>query len=188
MIPSLPSFATIVTGVSYALRMALRQAQPAMLLPTSKAIWDALWFRFLLVLGNGIVMLGFDHAAVFPLLALIALVDTLSYPVISQFALQLAGYGKRFPLFILAMTWIGNLRVMILMVVLLSTGGDSVIGNFALFVVALWMIWATWSVASQSLGNKGLAGAGMVILMMVVEMINASVIIQFIHPLVGAGQ
>lgn len=184
MIPSPPSIAAIVDGMAYSIRMATRQSQPAAMLPTPTAIWDALWFRFILVLLNGIVMLGWGNLHVLPLLAVIGLVDTLSYPVVSQYVLQLTGLGRQFQQFILSVTWIGNLRVILLMAILLGTSGTSVIGNFLLFVAAIWMIWATWTVAAASLGDKKLAAVGAVLLMMVLEMINASVIINMIHPLV----
>ena len=185
MIPPLPTPSTVVDGITYALRMAIRQGEPGQLEPTNRAIWDALWFRFFLIFANSIVMLGMDHAWLIPLLGVIALVDTLSFPVISHFVLQLTGLTGRFPLFILATTWIGNLRVIILFLMLMILGSDSLGGNFLLLVVAIWMIWAAWSVATRSLGQGGFAGAGMVILMMVVEVMNASVIIGMIHPLVA---
>lgn len=177
-------------GIAYAMRLATRQGEPAELAPETKAIWDALWFRFMLVTANGVAMLGMDHFGLIPLLVALALVDTLSYPVVSQIVLRLAGMADRFPVFLLSMSWIGNLRVMLMMTVLLVFGGgEGMGGNAVLAMVAVWMIWAAWSVASRSLGGKGLAGAGMLVLLMVVEVVNASIVVNVIRPLVPeAGQ
>ena len=167
--------------------MAVRKGHPDQLDPTPKAIWDSLWLRFLLLTANGTLVVGWDQSSLIPLLAVVALVDTLSYPVVSQITLHLVGMAARFPLFILSVTWIGNLRVLLLMMLLLMAGGgENMGGNLLLAAVAFWLIWATWSVAALSLGGRGWLGAGMVVLMMFVELVNALIIITFVHPLVDA--
>lgn len=193
MIPLPPSLSTVVTGIAYALRLASPIRRMRKKLdepdPTAKAIWDSLWFRFLLVVVNGLAVLDIDNAGLIPLLVIVALVDTLSYPVISHIVLQFTSLAGRFQPFILAVTWVGNLRIILMMVALFGTGGvENVGGNLLLVLIAFWMIWATWSAATRGLNGNGWAGAGMLILMMALEFLNAMVVISFVHPLVAAGQ
>lgn len=189
MIPSPPTPASIVMGLSLALRMALGQEEPGRLKTRfekmwGKAVWEALWFRLILLVANGTLMVGLDHLNLIPLLVVVALVDTLSYPVVSHFALQAIGMAERFPLFILSMTLVGNLRIILIMTTLLATGGGSgMAGNIIMLAVAVWMIWAAWFAASRSLGRKGWLGAGMLVLMMFTEILNALVILTFVQPL-----
>ena len=188
MIPSPPTPASIVMGLSLALRMALGQEEPDRFKAKfekmwSKAVWEALWFRLMLLVANGTLMVGLDHVNLIPLLVVVALVDTLSYPVVSHFALQAINMAERFPLFILSVTLVGNLRIILIMTALLSTGGGGVAGNTILLAVAVWMIWAAWFAASRSLGRKGWLGVGMLVLMMFTEVLNALVILTFVHPL-----
>ena len=187
MIPSPPSPSTIISGIAHALRMAVLKGHPEQLDPTPKAIWDSLWLRFMLLTATGTLVLSSDQISLVPLLAVVALVDTLSYPVVSQITLNHIGMAGRFPLFILSVTWIGNLRVILMMVILMIAGGIQTSGGTLLIVAtAFWLLWATWSVAALSLGGRGWLGAGMVVLMMFVELTNALIFDAFVHPLVGA--
>ena len=189
MIPSPPTPTTVVMAISLALQMALGRQEPKQFKSRfetigAKEIWDSLWVRLILLMANGVLVLGLDRLDLLPLLAAVALVDTLSYPVVSQFTLQAIGMANRFPLFILAITWIGNLRIILLMAALhLAGGGQSTAGTLVLTGVALWMLWATWSVASQTLGRRGWLGVGMLVLMMSVELVNALLVATFVHPL-----
>ena len=186
MIPLPPSPKIIIDGITYALKMSLRQTHPSAMPPTTEAIWHALWVRFALIILNSTIMLEERSFALFAMLIPIAVIDVLSYPVVSHFALLTSGNEKRFPLFILAMTWIGNLRVIILMTTLLIIGIENPGGGiFLLLAVGMWMLWATWSVATISLNHKALAGVGMIALMMVVEILNANILIRFVLPLVN---
>ena len=192
MIPAPPGFGTIISGITYGLNLALRRVDPAS--PTAirqapDAIWDALWFRFLVTLLNGALILGLDNLSAMVLPGLLALVDALSFPVISQLVISRLGLMGRFVPFILSVTWVGNLRIVVLMTVMLVFGPISAVGigagNIVLMAVALWLVWATWSAATLSLGRSGWLGAAMVILMMAVEMINGMLIVTFIHPMLG---
>ncbi|XDZ65309.1 hypothetical protein AB8880_10305 [Alphaproteobacteria bacterium LSUCC0684] len=192
MIPAPPGFGSIITGMTYGLNLALRRIDPAntgAISQTPGAIWDALWFRFLVTLLNGALILGLGNVSAIVLLGLLALVDALSFPVISQVVIARLGLMPRFVPFILSLTWVGNLRIVVLMTVMLAFGPISAVGmgpgNIILLAVALWLIWATWSAATLSLGRSGWLGAAMVVLMMAVEMINGMLIVTFIHPMLG---
>ena len=56
-----------------------------------------------------------------------------------------------------------------------------------MFPFAIWMIWASWSVATKSIGRGGWVGAGMVFLALILEMLLGAMIITFIHPTGMAG-
>lgn len=188
MIPAPPGLGAIINGLTYALKLSTRRAEPQSMAPVDSAIWDALWFRYLITLLNGGLILGLGHMSAVAMLAVLALVDTLSYPVVSHFVLKLMQRDRFFPQFILAMTWVGNLRVLILMMVILFLGQmDMAKASLYMFPFAIWMIWATWSAATRSIENKGWLGAGMVILMMMLEMVNGVLIITFLHPLLVQG-
>ena len=89
----------------------------------------------------------------------------------------------RYQPFITAFTWVGNLRVLLMMSITLFAGMvDDQTLQIMIFPIALWMIWAAWSVATQSLGRGGVVGAGMVFLALVLELIIGAMIITFIHP------
>ena len=189
MIPLPPSPFSMVMGIAYALRLAIGRGHGDFTKPSAKAVWDALWFRFLLIAANGMLVVGFDHANAIPLLLAVALCDTLFYPVLSHFTLQAIGMSGRFPLFIMAMTWFGNLRIILLMVILLALGGgQNPLGTTVLVVVGFWLVWATWSIASRSLGDRGWLGVGMLMLMMFAEILNAGVVVSFVHPLVAGAE
>ena len=191
MIPSPPPRPLMVLlGFTLAVRMAVRKDDPSVVTPTPKKVWDALWIRFFLLMASGMAMLGMDNANLIPLLLATVMVDTLSYPVISQFTLKQIGLAERFPLFIMCMTWIGNLRIILMLTGLFATGaGENLVGAFILAVLAVWMLWATWWVAARSLGNRGWLGGGMLVLMMFTEFLNAMVMLTFIQPqMAGPGQ
>ena len=192
MIPAPPGFGAIINGITYGLNLALRRVDPASpdaIRQSPDTIWDALWFRFLVTLLNGALILGLGNMTVVVLLGLLGIVDALSFPVVSQLVIARLGLMPRFVAFILSVTWVGNLRIIVLMSVMLIFGPISAVGvgagNIILLVVALWLIWATWSAATLSLGRGGWLGAAMVILMMAVEMINGMLIVTFIHPMLS---
>ena len=194
MIPLPPTPLTVALGLSFALQMALGREDPNGFKPKfepiwQKAIWDALWVRFMLLGANGVLVLGLDHAHLIPLLLATSLVDTLSYPVIAQFALQVSGMAGKFPLFIMCMTLVGNLRIILVIAALLATGGaGNMAGLLLLAAIGVWMIWATWLVASRSLGYSGWLGFLFVLLMMFTEILNAGIFLTFVHPLTLGGQ
>ncbi|MGC6485676.1 MAG: hypothetical protein ACON4P_08415 [Candidatus Puniceispirillales bacterium] len=188
MIPTPPGLGAIVAGLTYALQLSIRRTEPQSMAPDSRAIWDALWFRYMLTLLNGGLILGLSNGGAVAMLAVLGLVDTLSYPVVSQIVIRQMRLDRFFPQFILAVTWVGNLRVMILMMVILFLGQmDMATASIYMFPFAIWMIWATWSAATRSVENKGWVGAGMVVLMMLLEMVNGMLIISFLHPLLVQG-
>ena len=188
MIPTPPGLAAIVGGLTYAMQLSVRRCEPSAMPPSAVAIWDALWFRYMLTLLNGGLILGLGNMGAALMLAVLGLVDVLSYPVVSHFVLRQMQLDRHYTQFILAVTWVGNLRVMILMMIILMTTpvglGTSTI---FMFPFAIWMIWATWSAATRSIENRGWVGAGMVLLLMILEMINGTMIITFLHPLLVQG-
>ena len=188
MIPTPPGIGAIIAGLAYGLRLSTRRGEPQDMAPTNSAIWDALWFRFLLTLLNGGLILGLGNFGAVLMLAVLGLIDVLSYPVVSHFVIRQMQAERFFPQFILAVTWVGNLRVMILMMVILMTSSAALTSaSFVMFPFAIWMIWATWSAGTRSMDNRGWLGAGMVIVMMLMEMINGMLIISFLHPLLVQG-
>ena len=185
MISGPPGFSAIVTGISYALSLATRRVEPsADAHPNGPvAISQAIWFRFMITVLNGVVILGFDNVVGLVLFFLIAAIDTMSYPVVSHLVLAKSGLGKTYPNFITGFTWVGNLRVLILMTISLLTvslGAENM--QIIMFPFAIWMIWASWSVATKSIGRGGWIGAGMVFLALILEMLLGAMIITFIHP------
>ncbi len=190
MISRPPGFSAIVSGISYALSLALRKVEPS---PKAHpngpiAIAQALWFRYMVTVLNGVVILGFDKVTALVLFFLISAIDTLSYPVVSHAVLHKAGMARVYPTFITAFTWVGNLRVLLLMTISLLTVGLGVESmQIIMLPFAIWMIWASWSVATHALGRGGWAGAGMVFLALVLEMLLGALILTFIHPPVPTG-
>ena len=185
-----PAPGAIISGLVYGLKIALRRGTPQDISPTTGAIQDALWFRYMLTLFNGVLVLGFSDYGGLIMLAALGLIDVLSYPVASHFVLRLMLLERFFPQFILAVTWVGNLRIIVLMTAILMAGSASV-PSFSLIVFpfAIWMIWATWSAAARSIENRGWLGGGMLVLMMLVELINWFLFVSFLHPLpVDLGQ
>ena len=91
MISGPPGFSAIVTGISYALSLATRRVEPsAEAHPNGPvAISQAIWFRFMITVLNGVVILGFDNVVGLVLFFLIAAIDTLSYPVVSHLVLAI---------------------------------------------------------------------------------------------------
>jgi hypothetical protein len=190
MIPAPPGFGAIITGISYGLKLAIRQVHP---LDSSahpqdaRAVWQALWFRFLVTMFNGALVLGVFQASTLTFFALISIIDTLAFPVVSHAVIARMGNAERFPAFITAFTWVGNLRVLLMMTIVLMAGFmDAHSMQLLIFPFALWMIWASWSVASQTLLG-GWKGAGMVILAMIFEMITGFLIITYIHQVLPPG-
>ena len=190
MIPSPPGFSAIINGITYGLRLAIRSAHPLDGANHPKghahdttAIWQALWFRLLVTLFNGVMILGFTEVSTMMMFFFITVIDTLSYPVVSHAILNRTSLLGRYPVFITAFTWVGNLRVLLMMSITLFAGlVDDQTLQIMIFPIALWMIWAAWSVATQSLGRGGVVGAGMVFLALVLELIIGAMIITFIHP------
>ena len=78
MISGPPGFSAIVTGISYALNLATRRVEPtAEAHPNGPvAISQAIWFRFMITVLNGVVILGFDKITALILFFLIAAIDT----------------------------------------------------------------------------------------------------------------
>ena len=185
MIAGPPGFSAIISGISYGLSLAIRKVEPG---PDAHpngpiAISQAIWFRFMITVLNGVVILGFDKMTALVLFIFISAIDTLSYPVVSHAILHRSGLGKLYPTFITSFTWVGNLRVLILMTISLLTvslGAENM--QLIMFPFAIWMIWASWSAATRSLGRGGWAGAGMVFLALVLEMLLGAMILTFIHP------
>ena len=185
MISGPPGFSAIITGISYALNLSLKRVNPTPEAhPNSPtAISQAIWFRFLITVLNGVVILGFDQLSAVILFILISAIDTLSYPVVSHIVLHRSGLGKIYPSFITGFTWVGNLRVLMLMTISLLTvslGAENM--QLIMFPFAIWMIWASWSVATRAIGRGGWVGAGMVFLALILEMLLGAMIITFIHP------
>lgn len=188
MIPTPPGLGAIVNGLAYGLKLAIRRGEPQDMQPHPGAVWDALWFRYMLTLLNGGLILGLGNYSAVLMLAVLGLVDVLSYPVVSHFVLRQMQLDRFFPQFALAVTWVGNLRVMILMMIILVTSpAATASATLIMFPFAIWMIWATWSAATRSIESRGWVGAGMVVLMMILEMINGMMIISFLHPLLVQG-
>ena len=185
MIPAPPGFSAISKGISYGLKLAIRSVHPLSKTHPhdAQAIWQALWFRLMVTLFNGAVILGFSEASTLLLFFFITIIDTLSYPVVSHAVLSRINLSLRYPQFIVAFTWVGNLRVLLMMSITLLAGvfQENTI-QILIFPFALWMIWAAWSVSTQSLERGGWLGAGMVVLAMVLEMILGIISITFIYP------
>ncbi len=186
-IPPTPSLTETITGVRdgiiFGFRLSLRRASPNDHPNNAAAIWHALWFRFLITVLNGVFVLGFDMMAAIFIFVLVSAIDTLIYPNASYAVMNRTGLGASFPRFITAYTWLGNFKIVLLMAIsiLASSFGGTVV-QMVLFPFALWMIWASWSVATASLGRGGLAGAGMVFLALMLELLIAGLIITFIQP------
>jgi hypothetical protein len=114
---------------------------------------------------------------------LISAISVLSYPVASQAVLYRSGLSEAYPSFITGFVWVGNLRVFLLTMINMLSG---IFGPENLLIVmfpfAIWMIWASWSVATLALGRGGWVGAGMVLLALVLEMLLGVLFIIFILP------
>ena len=181
-----PGFSAIVDGVTYGLRLALRKADPndASAHPsTPEAVAQAIWFRFMINALNGVIVIGFSGMSILLLFIFISVIDALLYPNISHAVLSRTSLRGKFPSFITAFTWVGNLRVILLMTVsLIGTGFAGVGGQIILLPFAIWMIWASWSVATVSLQRGGWVGAGMVMLGFVAEMFIGMMTISYINP------
>jgi len=190
MIPAPPGFGAIITGIAYGLKLSVRQVHPldtAAHPQDARAVWQALWFRFLVTMFNGALVMGVFQASTLTTFALISIIDTLAFPVVSQAVLSRMGIKERFPSFITAFTWVGNLRILLMMTITLLAGFmDANSLQLLIFPFALWMIWASWSVANHSL-LSGWKGAGMVILAMIFEMITGILIITYIHQILPPG-
>jgi hypothetical protein len=188
MIPKPPGPRVIITGLNYALQLSMHRCEPKAMSSSNDAVWDSLWFRYMLTLLNGSLIVDFGQMTAVVMLAVLGLLDTLSYPVVSHFILRQMQLNRHFPQFIVAVTWVGNLRVIILMILFLLLGQmDMATASLYIFPFAVWMIWATWSAATRSTGNKGWVGAGMMVVMMMLEMVNGILIITFLHPLFAQG-
>ena len=185
MISGPPGFSTIITGLSYAFNLSLRKVNPTSDTHPNNpvAISQAIWFRFMISVLNGVVVLGFGKLTTLILFILIAAIDTLSYPVVSHTVLHRSGLGKVYPSFITGFTWVGNLRILMMMTIVLLTSSFGVEHmQPIMFAFAIWMIWASWSVATITIGRGGWVGAGMVFLALILEVLLGAIILTFIHP------
>lgn len=186
MISGPPGFSAILNGITYGFELSLRRTDPndASAHPNGPvAIAQAIWFRFMITVLNGSLIMGFTDASGIAMFMLVILIDTLAYPVVSHAILYQNGMGARFPSFITAYTWVGNLRVLLVMTLsLLSSFVGAPQLQIMLLPIGLWMIWASWSVATHTLQRGGLAGAGMVVLSMVLEVIILMAMLAFINP------
>ena len=120
MIPTPPGLAAIVGGLTYAMQLSCAGARPSAMQPSAVAIWDALWFRYMLTLLNGGLILGLGNMGAALMLAVLGLLDVLSY-LLSAISCCARCNLTHYTQFILAVTWVGNLRVMILMMIILMT-------------------------------------------------------------------
>jgi hypothetical protein len=186
MISGPPGITNIVRGITYAINLSVRRVHPnSDAHPSdSAAIAQAIWFRYIITVLSVALVLDFDPASTFILILLIYAIDALSYPVVSHIVLHRAGLGKVFPSFITAFTWLGNLRVLLGMILGQLSSILSVEENILIimFPLAIWMIWASWSVATLALGRGGWAGAGMVLLALVLEMVLTAMIVIYVLP------
>ena len=181
-----PGFSAIVDGVTYGLRLALRKVNPndATAHPsTPEAVAQAVWFRFMINALNGLIVIGIGGMSILIVFIFISLIDALLYPNISHAILARTSMRGKFLSFITAFTWVGNLRILLLMTVSL-VGATFTQSNslLILFPFAVWMIWASWSVATASLERGGWVGAGMVVLGFIVEMFIGAITISYLHP------
>ncbi|MCE2517349.1 MAG: hypothetical protein J4F41_05800 [Alphaproteobacteria bacterium] len=186
MISGPPGFSAILNGITYGFELALRKVDPndASIHPNGPvAINQAIWFRFMITVLNGSLVMGFTSVSSVMMFVMVVLIDTLAYPVVSHAILFQNGMGARFPSFITSYTWVGNLRVLLVMTLtLLSSFLGTPQLQIMLLPIGLWMIWASWSVATLSLQRGGLAGAGMVVLSMLLEVIILMAMLVFINP------
>lgn len=184
MIFDLPNFSAIAKGLGYGWQLALKQTDPSDDAPhpaTSRAIIQALWFKAIIAMVNTSISVPFEHLLTLMTLLLIIIVDTLAYPVISHQVLRRIELEERFPRFITAYTWLGNLRVlMVLGLIFLSSVAPRVM--ILVVPISLWMLWAAWFVASKSLGRGGWLGAGMVGLAILLELLLTLITISIINP------
>lgn len=186
MIPAPPGFSAIIAGLAYAFRLSTRAVHPnnkSAHPQDSVAIWHALWFRLMVTTFNGVMIFGFKNGSLLLTFFLISLIDTLSYPVVSHSVLARSNLIDRYHRFITCFTWVGNLRVLLMMAITLTAGLINQ-DNLQIMILpfAIWMIWAAWSVSTQSLERGGWVGAGMVFLALILEMLLGALIITFIHP------
>lgn len=168
-------FGLLVSAFEIGLRQAMLAAigRPPMVNLKNRGtaaylICHALAVRWLLTVINGVVLLHGAERGYFTLFALIALVDTLLYPVASHAVMQRMGCGNRWPGFIMLLTWVNNLRIMLLFAVgmlsIIIPGLEVLILGFV-----LWMLWTAWRAATISLGRGGWAGGGMILLSVLLE-------------------
>jgi hypothetical protein len=186
MIPEFTILPTIFNGISYGMRLALQQVDhrnPGHA-NDPEAIMQALWFRFIIAMLNGIIAVGiYSPVAVIVTFTLIIIIDTLAYPVVSHFALTRAGLEARFPQFITAYTWLGNFRILLVVTIFfVSHAVNAPRLQLAVVPIGFWMIWASWSVATHSIGRGGWVGAGMVGLTVVLKLVLTLVTVSVFNP------
>ena len=151
-----PGIFRILHGFGYAFGLATAQitAGDSKAHPQNiAAVWQALWVSWLLILLAGwladIVSFGLGFLG----FTIVALIITLIYPVVSFNVVNFLGERQRYPSFIIAMTWLNNLRqVLVLALAHALSPMNATMARWLLLPVAIWMLWALWRVASQSLG------------------------------------
>ena len=175
MFPPPPNLAKILHGLHYGLRVATAQIKAGDEADHPQdvpAIWDALWAHWLISLVIGVPMLGL-WAVPSALLsfAVLSLLITMLYPLASYYAVQGFGLSHRYPPFIITMTWLNNFREVFALVLFVSVNilPTSAI-LFVLAPVAIWILWAFWRGATQSLGASGWVGFLMLVLLLTVQM------------------
>ena len=176
MFPPPPNLAKIIHGLIYGLRVATAQIKagnPNDHPQDVPAIWDALWAHWLISLAIGVPMLGlWAIPSALLSFAVLSLLITMLYPVASYYALQGLGLGHRYPPFIITMTWLNNFREVFAVVLFFSINTIPVSAIlFLLAPVAIWILWAFWRGATQSLATNGWVGFLMLVLLLVVHML-----------------
>jgi hypothetical protein len=186
MISGPPNIPAIAKGLRYGKQLAFGKINPSDIdvYPNEpKDIAEALWFRFMLSMFNGVLSFQLDNFSMAIALVLVIIISTLAEPVVSHAVLRQFGLASRWPSFITAYTWLGNFRILlVLMLFIVSNALSAPQLQLAAIPIGFWMLWATWFVATHSLKRGGLAGVGMVVLTIVLELILTFMLVYFINP------
>ena len=171
-----PGPIAIVRGFIYALLIAtaIRPAGDPKAHPqTIRAVWQALWVHWGLAILGGSLGPFIDSYIDFLLFAVLAVIITLLYPVVSYSVVERLGEKDRYPAFIIAMVWINNLRqgLVLGMVYIPFLPKEIFVSQYVLAPIAAWMLWALWRAATLSLGRGGRVGLSMLGLLLVVEVL-----------------
>ena len=170
-----PSPISIGRGLAYAFLIATKiksPGDPAAHPQTIPAIWQALWAHWMLVMLSGVVARFLDSISEFVMFAILAVIVTFLYPVVSYSIITILRAKANYPAFIIAMVWINNLRQLLVVGLVFLPILPIAVENiqWALVPIAIWMLWALWYAATVTLQRGGLIGLAMLILLLAVEM------------------
>lgn len=175
MIPPPPEPKAIAAGLVYGFRLATATAvagNPKAHPQTVTAAWQALWVYWLMALISGVFVIGVETSLLALLrLVVISVVSTLLFPVVSYSVIAWLGRVARYPAFIIAVTWLNifsQLVLLTLLHLLAPVAAENATPRHILAAVAIWLLWATWRAAAQSLAAGAWVGLLMVLVMLAV--------------------